>query len=254
MLELKGDEVQPSTLTNAVNAYMLLEDYDAALRFADRAIDLINNPRPSTNDSGEASEGPTQSREQMLASVYNSRANVYQRLERYGDAAASLEQALAMNPELRNGYQRLGMFKLRSGDSDGAIETFRTSVQRGASPDEIANALFGQAYNDHFQQGRYLEAIGLFDVALEFAQAPDLVHQIHFFAGFGYYQRGTNIDNGNADAEACGPARSALAAFQNVLPHLNQAGNYQSDSQGQIRNAVDVQLFRQQQIIEKSCQ
>jgi len=252
VLEAKGDEVDAAMLTNVVNANMLIEDYEAALRFADRAIDLINNPRPAADDS-EAPSEPAASRQDMLASVYSARANVYQRLERYSDAASSLEQALQYNPALPNGYQRLALFKLQAGDSDGAITDFRTAVQQGADSNQIAEALFGRGYNDDFQQGRHLEAIGLFDVALEFAKEAETSQKIHFFAAYGYYLRGTNIDEGNQQAEACGPARSALAAFQNVLPHLNQAGGYQANNQGQIRQAVDTQLYRQEQIIQKSC-
>ncbi len=37
------------------------------------------------------------------------------------------------------------------------------------------------------------------------------------------------------------------------MPHLNQSGSYQANSQAQIRDAVDVQLYRQEQIIRKAC-
>lgn len=252
VLAAKGDEVAPSMLTNVVNAYAMIEDYDAALAFADRAVEMINNPSSSTEE--DEGDEPTASKEEMLASVHSARANVYARTEQFAEAADALQLAMDNNPGLSGGHQRLALYKLRSGDTDGAIASFRTAVTNGANPDEIANALFGTGYNDHFEKGQYQRAIDLFQVAAEFAEAPDTSQQIHFFIAYGYYQRGTALDQGNEDAEACGPARNALAAFQNVAGHLAQAGSYQANNQAQIREAVDVQLYRQEQIIEKSCQ
>jgi len=143
---------------------------------------------------------------------------------------------------------------LLAGDIEGAIVDYRTAVANGGDTNAIADELFGQAYNDHFAAGRYTQAIGMFTVAAEFAEATDTANRIHFFIGYGHYQRATAIDSGNEDAEACGPAQSALSAFQAVGSHLAQAGSYEAASQGQIREAVDVQLYRQEQIIKSACQ
>jgi len=253
VLAARGNNLDPKMMTNVVNANMLIGDYDAALAFSDRAIKMIENPPADTTADGGDADTPHASKEEMLASIYSARASVYNKTGQYAEAAAALQEALEYKPDLPNGYQRLALFKLQSGDADGAIEDFRRAVERGADSDEIANALFSQGYNDHFQKGRFLEAIKLFEVASEFAQAPDVAHQIEFFIAYGYYQRGTALDKGNEDAEACGPARSALSAFQKVGPHLGQAGTYNANNQAQIRDAVDVQLYRQGQIVEKSC-
>ncbi len=129
----------------------------------------------------------------------------------------------------------------------------RLAAESGSDPDQIAHNLFARGYQDHFQQGRYAQAIRLFDVALELAESPQEKQQVHFFAAYGYYQQASAIDRSNEQAEACDPARRALNAFQRVGPHLRQAGNYQASSQAQIREAVDVQIYRQEQIIRKSC-
>jgi len=252
VLEIKGDQVAPSILTNVVNAYMLMEDYDEALAFSERALAMLRNAGSSSTGE-ENGDAPAMSRDEMLASLYSSRAQVYIRTDRYAQGAAELEKALELNPNIENGYQRVGMAKLQAGDSDGAIAAFRTAVERGAAPDVIADALFGQGYNDHFQQGRYLEAIALFDVAAEFAQAPETAQRIYFFIGYGHFQRGTALDNANQQAEACGPARTALSAFQQVTGPLSRAGSYEATNQAQIRDAVDIQLYRQEQIIKKAC-
>lgn len=147
-----------------------------------------------------------------------------------------------------------GFYKLRSGDTQGAVADYRTSVQeRGQDPNAIANQLFGTGYNDYHQKGQYLTAVDMYKTALEFAQEAGTRQQISFFTAYAYYQRGTAIDKRNEGQEACGPARQALSAFRNVGPYLGQAGRVQASSQAQIREAVDVQLYRQEQIIKAKC-
>ncbi len=253
VLALKGENIDPSILSNAIVANMLLGDHQAALDFADRAIAMIENPPATDPEVVEAgTEGPQMSREELLASIHSRRADVYSRMERFEDAAEAIAEAMRQDPDLDNGYMRRALFRLQGGDSDGAIADFRTAVDRGADSDQIANSLFSQGYTDHFQQGQHTRALQMFRTALEFAQAPDVSHQIHFFSAYSYYQQGTALDNGN-QAEACGPAQNALSVFRNVMPHLNQSGSYQANSQAQIRDAVDVQLYRQEQIIRKAC-
>ncbi|MCG8467016.1 MAG: FlgO family outer membrane protein [Gemmatimonadetes bacterium] len=254
LIEIQGDEVSPTTLANTTNAYMLNEEYEEALAFSERALSMIQNSSGGTNGGGEEDGAPGASREQLLGQVHSARAQIYDRMELPQEAATEFQQAIGYDTAIPNGYQRLAQYKLKAGDTDGAVADFRAAVTNGADANQIADALFGQGYNDHFTAGRYQQAIDMFNVAAEFADAPDVSSRIHFFAAYGYFQRGTALDDGNAEAEACGPAQAALSAFQNVGGHLAQAGDYETGSQGQIRDAVDVQLYRQEQIIKKSCE
>ncbi len=256
VLALKGDGIGSSTLSNITSVYMLTERYDDALAFSERALSMLQNPPAATNGDGaepgaEAPAGAT--KDQLLGQIHAARAQIYDKMELPQEAATEFERAIGFNPDMQNGYQRLATYRLKAGDTDAAIGAFRTAVENGADANEIADALFGQGYNDHFQAKRYLPAIGLFEVAAEFAQAPDVANRIHFFTGYGYYLRATALDEGNAANEACGPAQAALQAFQAVNGHLGMAGSYEAGSQGSIREAVDVQLYRQEQIIKKAC-
>lgn len=258
LVALQGDAVNPMTLSNATNAYMLLEEYDNALAFSDRALASIS----SSDGTGEGE----MSREHLLAQVHSSRATIYDRLDDAARGVEELEQALAYNADVPTGRQRLATLKLKTGDIDGAIADFRAAVEGGADPNQIANAIFGLAYTNHFeaQSGRLSSpstidvgevgtAVNLFGVAAEFVQDPAAAEQIHFFIAFGYYLQGSAYDGRNEADEACAPARNALNAFQSVGGHLAQAGSHQAGSQQQIREAIDVQLYRQQSIIEASC-
>lgn len=259
LVTLQGDAVSPTTLSNATNAYMLIEEYDNALAFSDRALVSIQGSE-GANGEGEMSK------EELLAQVHGARARIYDRLEDPESGVAELVLALQYNPDLDNGHQQLGMLKLKAGDSAGAVEEFQAAVAGGANPDMIANAIFGQAHARHFQAqsqvisnavaidvGEVSTALELFTAAAEFAQTPETSEQIHFFIAFGYYMQGIAYDGRNEAEQACGPARNALAAFQQVAPHLAQAGSYQAASQQQIRDAIDLQGYRQEQIIEASC-
>ncbi len=266
LLSLQGDAVSPTTLSNATSAYMLIEEYDDALAFSQQALETIANSSAST-DSEENGEAPQVPKEQLLAGVHSARAQIYDKMDNPEAGVAELEKALQFDPGLLNGRQRLARLKLKSGDVDGAVADFRAAVADGADSDQIANALFGQGFKDHFEAqqqvmqnpgaintGQVDQAIALFNVAVEFAQAPDVAQQVHFFIGFGYYLKGTAFDSRNEADEVCGPARAALGAFQQVTGHLGAAGQYQANSQASIRDAVEGQLYRQDAIIKTACE
>jgi len=256
LVDLQGDAVNPSTLSNATNAYMLLEEYDNALAFSDRALEAIS----SSDGSGEGE----MSREDLLAQVYSSRATIYDRMENPEMGVAELEQALAYNPDVPDGRQRLAALKLKTGDTEGAVADFRAAVEDGADSNQVGNAIFSLGYNSYYvpqtrveygaiDLGELNTALDLLDVATEFVQDTDLSQQIHFFLAYGYFLRGSAFDSRNEADMACAPARTALSAFQRVSSHLAQAGTVQAANQEQIRVAIDQQLYRQESIIEESC-
>ena len=257
LVVLQGDAVKPATLSNATNAYMLLEEYDNALAFSGRALESIL----SSDGSGEGE----MSREHLLAQVHSSRATIYDRLEDPATGVAELEQALGYNPDLSLGRQRLATLKLKAGDSEGAVADFRAAIADGADPDQVANAIFSLAYTNHYAAqtrvsnhaaidvGELGTALDLLEVATEFVQDQALSEQFHFYLAFGYYLFGSAYDSRNEEEMACAPARTALNAFQRVSGYLAGAGTQQASTQQQIREAIDVQLYRQESIIEESC-
>ncbi|WP_428103920.1 tetratricopeptide repeat protein [Candidatus Palauibacter sp.] len=256
LVALQGDAVTPSTLSNATNAYMLIEEYDDALAFSDRALESISGS--DGNGEGEMS------REELLAQVHSSRATIYDRMENPAMGVAELEQALAYDPDVPNGRQRLAALKLKTGDTEGAVADFRTAVENGADANQVGNAIFSLGYNNYYlaqtrveygsiDLGELNAALELLDVATEFVQNMELSQQIHFYLAYGYFLQGSAYDSRNEADMACAPARTALGAFQRVSPHLAQAGTVQAGNQEQIRVAIDQQLYRQESIIEESC-
>ncbi|MYC17143.1 MAG: tetratricopeptide repeat protein [Gemmatimonadales bacterium] len=215
LVELQGDAVNPSTLSNATNAYMLLEEYDDALAFSDQALAAIS----SSDGSGEGE----MSREELLAQVHSSRATIYDRMENPEMGVAELEQALAYNPDVPDGRQRLAALKLKAGDTEGAVADFRAAVANGADSNQVGNALFSLGYNSYYvpqtrveygsiDLGELNTALELLDVATEFVQDMDLSQQIHFFLAYGYFLRGSAYDSRNEADMACAPARTARRA------------------------------------------
>jgi len=228
VLEIRGAETDPQILRNVVAAYLQLDDLDEATRFAERAEAQL--PEDAT-----------------LRSL---KADVRARAGDYEGAVAAMDEALRINPDLERGVVKRGFFKLSAGNEQGAMADFRSAVEAGEDQDMIAQQLLSRGYNDYFQNEQYDRAAQMFEAALEFAQAPETIQQLHFFTAFSYYQAGANLDTAN-QSEACAPARRALDRFQQVLPHLNQAGNFQAENQAQLRESTDVYLYRQQAILEK---
>ncbi|MDP2483710.1 MAG: tetratricopeptide repeat protein [Candidatus Palauibacterales bacterium] len=231
VLELKGEEMNPEILRNVIAANLELGDYDAALAFADRAQTLM------PQDAG----------------LWSIRSDIYGRMERYDDAIAALDRALALDPAYPNAYLRRGFLKLRAGDSTGGTADLRMALDQGADVEVVAGQLLARGYNDFFKAERYDEALAMFEVGTSLASAGRVRDQLYFFTAYGYYQQGVAIDKANESAEACQPARRALSKFQQVLPNLDRAGSEQPQSQAQIRESTDVYIYRQEQIIRKNC-
>lgn len=228
VLELRGDETNPQILKNVVAAYLQLGQLDDATRFAARAEERLPED----------------------ASLRSLRADVRARAGDFPGAIAAMDEALRIDPELPRGLMKRGFFKLTAGDEAGAMRDLRAAADGGADRDIVAQQLLSRGYNDYFQNGQYDRAAQMFETALEFAEAPQTSQQLHFFAAFSHYQAGVNIDAAN-QAEACQPARQALSRFRQVLPHLNEAGNFQAENQAQLRESTDVYLYREEAILGK---
>jgi tetratricopeptide (TPR) repeat protein len=231
VLELKGAETDPQILKNVVAAYLEVGDYDAALEFAGRAEQQL------PDDAG-------------LRSL---KADVHARMENFPAAVAAMNEAMRLDPTLERGLTKRGFFKLSGGDTEGALADLRAAVDGGEDPDVVASQMLSRGYNDHYKAGEYARAIDLFNVGTQFAQPGETRQQLYFFTAFSHYQLGVRIDQANERAEACQPARRALAQFEQVLPSLNRAGSIQAESQAQIRESTDVYLYREQQIVRKAC-
>ncbi len=258
LVAIQGDAVEPTVLSNATNAHLLLDEFDEALSFSQRALDAISNSAEDNGDGGA-------SRSSLLAQVHSLRAEIYDHLEDPANGISELERALDYDPDIVNGRQRLGDLKLKSGDATGAVEQFRMAVSDGANGEQIAQALLYQAHQQHItpQQQRSPESIDIGEVsravellglAAEFASSQEFSEQIYFFTAYSHYLVGSGYDGRNSADEECGPARNALAAFRQVAGALANAGSFQQTSQQDILNAVDAQVFRQESIIESACQ
>ena len=228
VLELKGAETDPQILKNVVAAYLQLGDTDAASRFADRAQEQLPED----------------------ASLRSLQADIRARAGDFAGAAAAMDEALRLDPDLPRGLTKRGFFKLSSGNEDAAMADFRAAIERGEDRDVIAQQLLSRGYNDYFKNEQYERAAAMFEAALEFAEADQTRQQLYFFTAFSHYQVGVGLDTRN-QGEACQPARQALNRFRQVLPNLNQAGNFQAENQAQLRESTDVYLYREEAILNK---
>lgn len=228
---LRPDSVDASLYRNMIGANLQLGDEQAA---ADLSVEALQ----------KLPEEP---------GLWSLRADVLAKQEDLADAISAMDSVVALDSTYSNAFFKRGVFKLRQGNMESAMEDFRAAIEQGTDPNAVAQQLFATGHSNYFQAGDYREAVNMFRAALEFVQAQDLARQLHFWAGYGTFKLGESIDQQNQQAEACEPARRALDHFEEVLPHINQAGDYQAESQQQITQAVDVYIYRQEQIVKKSC-
>lgn len=230
--ELEPDSVDAGMYRNMVGAYLQIGSLEEASDQIRSALDQIgDDPR-----------------------LWAIRADVMARQGELGEAISAMDSVIALDSTYRRPFFKRGVFKLRDGDQDSALEDFRMAVETGTDADDIAQQLFATGHGDYYKEGRFEQAAAMFETALEFADEEELENQIHFWSGYSYFRRGEQFDQDNQEEEACEPARRALENFERVPEHLGQAGNYQQESQGQLEQAVETYIYRQEQIIKKSCQ
>jgi tetratricopeptide (TPR) repeat protein len=229
--ELQPDSVDAGMYRNMVGAYMQIGSLEEASEQIRDALDQIQD------DPG----------------LWAIRADLAARQKNLDQAVSAMDSVVALDSTYRRPYFKRGVFKLRNGDQDGALQDFEKAVEAGTDPDDIAQQLFATGHKDYYKQGRFEPAAAMFETALEFAREEELGNQLHFWAGYSHFRRGEQFDQQNKEEEACGPARRALEQFQQVPSHLSQAGSYQRESQKQLGTAVETYIYRQEQIIKKSC-
>lgn len=228
---LQPDSADVSLYRNMIGAQLQLEDLSGASETVREALDRVGSE----------------------PALWSLQADIRARQDDLQGAISAMDSVLALDSEYRNANFKRGVFKLRSGDMESAMADFESSVESGTDPGQIAQQLFATGHNRYFKNGENLRAARMFEAALEFSQEEDLTRRLHFWAGYSYFRRGRELDSANEEAQECQPARQALDLFEQVMPHINQAGDYQQDSQEQIAQAVDVLLYRQEQIQKKSC-
>lgn len=234
--ELQPDSVGASLYRNMVGAQLQLGNAQEALEIAEEALRKI--------DSDSASD---------RAALYSLKADIFARNDEIGKAIAAMDSVLALAPSRSGAHFKRGLFELRADQNQAAMRDFRAAIEAGdVARNQVAQSLYATGHNRYYQNDRLQQAIDMFETALDFAQESDLKRQLHFWSGYSYFRLGRQLDDSNT-GEACDPARRALTLFQKVLPHINQAGDYQTGSQQQIRQAVDVLIYRQEQIQKKSC-
>lgn len=228
---LQPDSTDVGLYRNMIGAQLQLEDLSGASETVREALDRVGSE----------------------PALWSLQADIRARQDDLQGAISAMDSVLALDSEYRNAHFKRGVFKLRSGDTESAMADFERSVEAGTDPGQIAQQLFATGHNRYFKNGENLRAARMFEAALEFSQSEDLTRRLHFWAGYSYFRRGRELDSANEQAQECQPARRALNLFEQVMPHINRAGDYQQESQQQIAQAVDVLLYRQEQIQKKSC-
>ncbi|MFQ5746226.1 MAG: tetratricopeptide repeat protein [Gemmatimonadota bacterium] len=231
VLTLRGDDIDPKILRQVIAANLALGDLQAALDFARRAQTMMPDD----------------------PALWSITSDVYNKMGRLRDAIGALDRVLELDASYPNAHLRRGLYRLRTGEGQAAVGDLRAAVDAGTDANVVAGQLLAVGHASYFAKGDYARAISMFRTGMDFATKPEIRDQLYFFTAYGYFQQGVALDKRNEAAEACEPARRALAKFQQVMPNLRKAGRTQPRSQQQIAESTDVYLFRQEQIIKKAC-
>ncbi|NLG63294.1 MAG: tetratricopeptide repeat protein [Candidatus Cloacimonetes bacterium] len=222
------DEPDVTMLTNMLVAYRLLERFDEAIAFGERAIQRVPN-------------------DATLLSAY---ADALAAGGRKDQAVAMLNRVTQIDPQYAVNA-RLGSWQLEDGNLSAAQAAFRKALQNGevASGDDLARPIFAQGYNNHHKNKRYDTAISYYNVAREFATSSATTGMINFFHGYALFQKALEMQKPSTAASA----RASLPVFQEAKRWLEQAGGYteQAQQRQQLLQNVDQYIEIQNALIKR---
>ena len=202
VLDAMGAEAPPVYLGNVVASHIALGQFDEALVMGRRGLDYFPDD----------------------ANVRSQLANAYNQAGEVEEAISTLEEALAIDPDVPNAYARIGQWLLAEDRVQEAGEAFQQAVESNEQPaDVLANQVFGHGYNTRDQeQGDFNGAIEAYNVARELDITPGLRSQINFFHGYARYRQAEAANQPNTVQSA----QASLPLFQEALAQFNQATEY----------------------------
>ncbi len=231
VVELEGDEANPTFVVNAVRAHLQLSEYDEALRIAQIGTETF----PGN------------------AAVWSEQATAANRAGNTALSVSSLEAALEINPELPNARTRMGTYYLEAGQVDDAISALRAAADAGErEPDALARIVLGRAWNNHLNPEQDIpEGIRLMEQAKQFNVSSELKEELNFFHGYGLFKRGEQVEA----PETVESARQALPIFRAAKEQLQAARGHgernPSLNLNQFLENADIFIERQERIIER---
>jgi tetratricopeptide (TPR) repeat protein len=189
----QGAEMDVRYLRNSVNAYLQLQDNEAAIRAAEQFLTVHSD-------------------DVELLSRYS---NALERSGRVDDALAALQRIESIDPAYPNLYRRQGMLMVNAGRIEDAIPLLQGAVANGAAPDEVARIFFAEAANKHMQAPEnWPEAIRFMELAKQFEVTNESMQEFHFYHGYALYQRAFSLQPTGDAAVTLAVARQTLPMFQ----------------------------------------
>ena len=231
VVELEGEESRPQYVTNSVRAYIQLNDLDAAVRTADRGLQVFPED----------------------ANIWAEKANAENRRGNVDGAVQALQRAVALNPELPNARARMANYMITAGRFDEGVQYLREAVESGEqSADQVVGILFNEAYQNGIQEHRDLtHGIQVIQQAKELPVTEAWKAQLDFWHGYARYQQGIQVQN----PQTAESAQRSLPMFQEARQLFQASRSYADRTQGvnyeQLIQATDQYLEIQDAIIRR---
>jgi len=234
VLEARGEETDASALANSIRAYVQLEEFD-------RAVQLGRQILEQKRDAPQ---------------IWEAQATALQRSGNIPEAIAALDEAGRLDADRRN-YALRAQWLVQVGDVDAAIPFMKQAVEAGEQPaDQMANLLFGRAYNEGVRDERDLAmGIRVLTAAKELPVGDGMKAQLDFWHGYALFLQGRRDEAPQtvASAQANLPVfRQALQLLQASRAYTQQPGAPISAAQHQnIIEAAEQYIDIQDAIIRR---
>jgi tetratricopeptide (TPR) repeat protein len=217
----RGDSIDNTVFRNLMLAHSRLDNAAEALRFGQRATQLMADD-PQT------------------WMVY---ADVLAGQNRVDDALRAFDRATELNPELPNVSARKAMLLLEANRLSDAVSTVRQGVQRGDIQPDLVESLsqrMTQMGFQHAQANRFEAALPHFAAARDIGRSQRSIAMANFFQAYTLIRQGEPIikDGNNAAA-----GRRAKPLFEQAKVLLEGAGAYTEQASNRAQLLQQVQQF-----------
>jgi tetratricopeptide (TPR) repeat protein len=217
----RGDSIDNTVYRNLMLAHSRLENTQQALRFGERATQIMADD----------------------AQTWMVYADVLAGANRLDDALRAFDRATEINPELPNVSARKTMLLLEAGRLSDALAAARAGIQRGDIQPDMLESMSQRMTQMGFQtaqQNRFEQALPFFAAAREIGKSSRSIAMANFFHGYTLIRQGEPIikDGNNAAA-----GRRAKPLFEQAKVLLEGAGAYSEQAANRAQLLQQAQQF-----------
>lgn len=230
VFDARGEETNTRTLRNLIAARSQTGEIESAVALGERAV-------RADSTSGE---------------LWLAYAQALEKAGRVTEAVEALDRMLDVAEDVNSAvtWERKAVWLTRAGERGRLEQALREASSLGVDMGRLSRAVFAEAYNNVYREGRRQAALPYFRLASRFATDPMVRAMAEFWTGYAIYNQALEIEG----ASTVESARRTLPMFREAKQHFERSEAYAEQEAtidlAKILASTDQAIERQQIIIE----